>query len=109
MTDFYIFRHGDTVNTDKPQIIHKEDTHKLHILPKGAATLKKIGNFLKNVSVDENFCSPYLRCRQSADIVAQITDDEYRLDNRISELEGEEKFSDFKERVIDFLSEIERN
>lgn len=108
MTDFYIFRHGDTVNTGKGQIIHKEDTSKLAILPKGIGALKKIGDFLKDISLNENYSSPYLRCKQSAEIVCQITKSTYIEDARIREFDGGEKFSSLCKRVNNFLLEIKR-
>lgn len=112
MTDFYIFRHGDT--KDSGSLItrffgHMSDSHALPILPKSLPALEKIGKFLKDVPTDADFCSPYLRCIDSIGIVGSIAKKKYQPDERIRELEKNgEKFTDFKERVSDFLDEIDK-
>lgn len=112
MTDYYIFRHGDTSESGKLLIRffgHRGDSHPLPILPKGIPALEKIGQFLKNIPTDANFCSPYLRCMDSVKIISPITKKEYQVDERIRELEGNgEGFINFKKRVINFFNEIEK-
>jgi broad specificity phosphatase PhoE len=113
MTDFYIFRHGDTIESGNLLIKilgRKRDSHELPILPKGLPALKKIGVYLKNISTDANFCSPYLRCMESAKIVSDITKNKYIPDERICEFDNNgEKFTSFNKRVGDFLNEIDNN
>lgn len=107
--NFYIFRHGDTVLSKHPLnkfFGHQEDTHDLPILPDGRQALEGIGRFLKNVPTGANFCSPYLRCRESAKIAGRASNRKFRVDSRIGELEGKEKFPDFKRRVENFLTEM---
>jgi len=112
--DLYIFRHGDTVDTDesKLKIIirglgRKNDTRSLQVLPKGIPALEKIGSYLTNIKTDSNFCSPYLRCVNSSDIVGKIAIKKYLPDERIRELEiNGEKFSSFYSRVKSFLDEL---
>ncbi|MGA3291548.1 MAG: histidine phosphatase family protein [Candidatus Microgenomates bacterium] len=110
MTDFYIFRHGDTVETDNLLIKifgRKRDSHGLSILPKGLPALKRIGKYLKNIPIDANFCSPYLRCIESIKIVGNSANKKYQFDERIRELEnGNEKLIDFHKRIDNFLDEI---
>jgi broad specificity phosphatase PhoE len=111
MTDFYIFRHGDTKDSGSflnTIFDYKGDSRMLPILPKGVPALEKIGEFLKNIPTDANFCSPYLRCMDSAEIVGGIANKKYQSDERIRELEKNgEKFTSFKKRVINFLNEID--
>jgi len=113
MTDFYIFRHGDTMETKSSGIFAKFIRQKgggspsLPILPKGVPALEKIGKFLKDIPIDAGFTSPYLRCAESAKIVEAVSNKKYVLDERIRELQGGRKnFSDFRERIIEFLDEI---
>lgn len=112
MTDFYIFRHGDTKRTGN--ILLKffgsiKDSSSLEILPKATPALTKIGEFLKNIPTDENYRSPYLRCDQSAQIVTRYSDKKFKIDDRIREFEGNgEEFADFYKRVYSFLEDIQR-
>lgn len=112
MTEFYIFRHGDTKDSGSllAKIFgHRGDSHIFPILSEGMPALEKIGRFLKNISTDADFCSPYLRCVDSAGIVGSVANKKYRPDERIRELEKNgEKFTGFKKRVSDFINEIEK-
>ncbi|MGA2910577.1 MAG: histidine phosphatase family protein [Candidatus Microgenomates bacterium] len=111
MTDYYIFRHGDTKDSGSlfVRIIgHLENTFTLPILSKGIPALEKIGNFLKDVPTDANFCSPYLRCVDSAKIVGTVAKKRFQSDERIAELEDGEPFSSFYTRVNNFLNEIDK-
>jgi broad specificity phosphatase PhoE len=110
MTDFYIFRHGDTIETEDflTRIFgHKHDSHNITILPKATTALKRVGTFLKNVCIEANFCSPYIRCLESVQIVGNVANIKYKLDERLRELEKKgETFSEFRDRVRSFLDEI---
>ena len=108
MTTFYILRHGDTVNSKNvfDKLTLKKDTHSLPILPESFSALEKIGKYLKDVPTDANFCSPYLRCRESAQIVEKFSGNKFVTDPRIEELEGHINFSDFQKRITSFLTEI---
>jgi broad specificity phosphatase PhoE len=112
MTDLYIFRHGDTVESGSllAKIFgYHGDTHTMPILPKAVPALEKIGKYLKNIQTDVNFCSPYLRCLDSAKIVGSITGKIFKPNEGIREFrENGEKFSSFKARVSDFLDEIDK-
>jgi broad specificity phosphatase PhoE len=112
VTDYYIFRHGDTIETGNILVRffgHSGDSHPLPILPKGIPALEKIGQYLKNIPTDANFCSPYLRCMDSAKIVGKISGKDYKADERIRELEKNgEKFSHFTGRIKNFIGEIEK-
>lgn len=108
--NIYIFRHGDTVVSKNPLsiVIHHTDTHSLPILPDGKEALKKEGEFLKKIKTDANFCSPYLRCRESSKIVEKASGKHFKIDNRLSEFEGRQSFNSFRKRVKEFLDECEK-
>lgn len=111
MTAFYIFRHGDTIETDNPLVGffgHKEsDSRSINILPKATPALARIGEYLKNIPTDANFSSPYPRCLDSAKIVESVSAKKFVADERIRELEKNgENFNEFTSRIKDFLKEI---
>jgi broad specificity phosphatase PhoE len=111
MTDYYVFRHGDTRDSGNllTRIIgHMSDSHGLPILPKGIPALEKIGGYLKNIPTDANFCSPYLRCTDSAKIAGTIAKKIFVPDERLKEMEHGESFSSLLTRVKDFLNEIDK-
>jgi broad specificity phosphatase PhoE len=111
MTNFFIFRHGDTKDSGNllTRIIgHMSDSHDLSILPKGIPALEKIGGYLKNIPTDANFCSPYLRCMDSAKIVGTLAKKKYIPDERLQEMEKGETFSSLFNRVKDFLDNVNK-
>lgn len=111
MTDYYIFRHGDTIETDSPLIRffgHKSDSRYIDIEPRATNALERIGKYLKNIPTDINFTSPYPRCVNSALIVSKITNSVFKLDDRLTEIEKNgEKISDFEKRVRSFVEEVD--
>jgi len=115
MTDYYIFRHGDTTDTEKSKLAviirmipGYTDSSALKILPKSFPVLTKIGEFLKKIPTDANFSSPYPRCVDSAKIVGEVANKKYKIDQRIRELEHNgEPFSSFYERVKFFLDDVD--
>lgn len=115
MTTFYIFRHGNTKNTEGVNSLVKRfvsvggGSRDLPILPKSRYALEKIGEYLKNIPTDANFTSPYLRCRQSSEIVEEKTGKKFIVDERIRELRDDLKGAlKFEKRVKEFLDEIEK-
>lgn len=112
MTDFYIFRHGNTVRTDNIFLKffgHTSDSSKLEILPKAKYALEKIGGFLKDVKTDINFSSPYLRCLQSVEIVTKVSGKKFRIDERLHEFERDgETTKSLEERVRSFLEDVKK-
>jgi broad specificity phosphatase PhoE len=110
MTDLYILRHGDT--TESGNLFfrlfgHKGSSFNLPILPKGLPPLQKIGEYLKSVPTEANFCSPYIRCVDSAKVVGKIADKKFDNESRISEFERNgEGFGYFYKRVKNFFDDI---
>jgi broad specificity phosphatase PhoE len=111
MTDFYVFRHGDTKDSGNllTRIIgHMSDSHSLPILPKGIPALERIGSYLKNIPTDANFCSPYIRCMDSAKIAGTLAGKVYSPDERLREMERKESFSSLFNRIKDFLNDLDK-
>lgn len=107
----YIFRHGDTKDSGNllaRLIDHMNDSHALPILSKGIPALERIGNYLKDIPTDADFCSPYLRCTDSAKIVGTLAKKKYLPDERLQEMENGETFSSLFRRVKDFLDEVDK-
>ena len=112
MTDYYIFRHGDTTQSSKRLIgiFRNSNSFDLPVLPKGIPALEKIGKYLKDVPTQKNFVSPFIRCIDSAKIVSRISGKKFIIDDRIRELENNgEKFTNFRSRVGDFITDLEKN
>lgn len=114
MTTFYIFRHGNTKNTEGVSSFIKHlsldggGPRDLPILPKGKDALEKIGKYLKDIPTESNYTSPYLRCKESSKIVSDVSGKTFEEDERIRELTRSIKgFVGFKGRVKNFLKEIE--
>jgi len=106
MTKYYIFRHGQTLNS-KFHLPYPKNNKSVEILPEGIPSLEKLAKYLKNIKSDHNFSSEYLRCQQSTAIVTKISGLKFKKDKRLNEKSGE-NFSDFKRRVKDFLDEVEK-
>lgn len=103
--DIYIFRHGDTANSINfwKKFFKQKNTFIMSILPESHNSLKKIGKYLKKIETDANFTSPFPRCKESAEIVSEISKKIFRIDPRISELEGNTDFKKFRHDVKSFL------
>lgn len=106
MKTFYIFRHGETFAT-KLKSFYWHRIYSAPILDEGKPALVRLGNFLKDKPSDVNFCSPFLRCRQTAEIVSKITGKEFKVDRRIREYEYFELPYFLKRRILNFLKEME--
>jgi broad specificity phosphatase PhoE len=113
MTTYYIFRHGNTKNTEGIGSLKHLTTNgggpvNLPILPKSKYALENIGKYLVKIPTDANFTSPYLRCQESSKIVSNVSEKKFIVDGRIRELTRSiSGFAGFKSRVKEFLEEIE--
>jgi broad specificity phosphatase PhoE len=109
--DIYIFRHGDTSNSKNffKRFYKQKNTLKLPILPEGRIALKKMGNYLKNIHTDANFTSPFLRCRESSQIISQVAGKKFVPDARIAEFEGDVSFKELTEKVNSFLDDMHKH
>lgn len=107
MTKYYIFRHGQTLNS-KYHLPYPKDNRQIKILKDSIPALKEMAEYLKNISPDLSVSSEYLRCRQTTKIITKITGIKFKKDHRLNEL-GEETFLEFTSRIKNFLEEMKKN
>jgi len=105
MASFYIFRHGETHAT-WTKTPYGEAVVSAEIIVEGIPAIKNTANYLKQVPSSFNASSELLRCRQTVEIVSEATGKIFVFDRRLNELINE-SFDVFKNRVMDFLKEIE--
>lgn len=108
MKTYYIFRHGETFATK----MKRWYWHKLYsapILDEGKPVITKLAEYLKNIPSEYNVSSPFLRCRQTTEIVTNVTGKKFEIDRRIREYEFFELPYFLKRRVINFLIEMENS
>ena len=70
--------------------------------------IKKIGTWLQTKPLDLIMTSEYLRCRETAEIITEIINKEYTLDNRLNSIFFETPWQ-VKKRVVRFLEDRERS
>lgn len=75
------------------------------ILPESIPSIEKTAEYVKKIPTDYNVSSEFLRCRQTVQIVSAMTKKQFVFDKRINEF-NEETFSNFKERLQNFLDEL---
>lgn len=110
---FYIFRHGETFVTKRGKTGYGLGTFaygfqvfSAPILAEGKPALYKMGLFMKDKKTDANFSSPLLRCKQTSDIVTEMSGKVFVPDKRLREffLEG---FGSLVSRLQSLLKEID--
>jgi len=103
---FYIFRHAETYFS-KFDISYGEQTESAEILPEGISAIKKMAEFLAKIKTDANFSSPYRRCRQTVEIVKEISKKEFLFDDRLRDwYKGKEEVEIMISRIKDFFEEL---
>lgn len=108
---YYIFRHGETYFS-KRDIPYGDKVETAEILPEFIPTVEKLAEYLKDKIGTANYSSPFLRCRQTTEIVTRITGKEFITDQRIGEellTHGRETYEEMVSRFSDFVSEMEIN
>ncbi len=105
MKTYYIFRHGETFAT-KLKKWYGYRLYSAPILEEGKPSIIRLASYLKDIPSNYNVSSPFLRCRQTSEIVTQITGKNFTFDKRIREY-GIELPIFFKRRVLNFLKEME--
>jgi len=106
MTKYYIFRHGQTLNS-KYHLPYQKNNRLVKILPDSIPSLERMAKYLKNISSDKNVSSEYLRCQQTTKIITKIMGVKFKKDSRLNEFGGE-TFLDFTNRIKNFLEEVEK-
>jgi broad specificity phosphatase PhoE len=107
--DYYIFRHGytkeilDNIDYDKERVISAE------IIPEKSYAIEKLGSYLKNIPTDFNVSSPFLRCKQTAEIVTEASGKQFTFDDRLGEFVFQfgEEFSQMSARIKNFVEDIQ--
>jgi isoleucyl-tRNA synthetase len=85
---YFIMRHGEAENNAKN--IYSSDPNINHLTEKGKKEVLKTAKELKNKKITKIFCSPFLRTRETAEIVAEqinFPKDRIIYENKIREFE----------------------
>lgn len=132
---YFLLRHGESLSNVKEVISSWPEQGHFPLTSKGESDIRKAAQELKSKDIDFIFSSDLLRTKQTAEIVSKETGVEVKYDKRLREYsvgelngkpltewrkvfkEGDSKFKvappggetyqDVKERVADFLCEIE--
>jgi len=100
---FLILRHGlATHNVDG----YGEKILTATVLPEGIPPIKRMGAYLKTQKTDIHIVSEFIRCQKTAKIITGITGEKFTTDKRVNEF-YEETFTNFKQRIIQFLDDIQ--
>ncbi len=102
---WYIFRHGETSATINKRWYWHE-FYSATILEEGKPSIIKLAENLKQVKTDFNVSSPFIRCRQTAELVTEITGKKFAFDSRIKEYGFEIPWA-FKKRLLRFIKDLE--
>ncbi len=101
-TTWYIFRHAlATYNKNG----YGDEIFSAQILPEARASIQAMAHYLRDIKPSANYSSEYLRCRQTAEIVSNVTRKKFVFDERINEFH-DEPFEAFYERVHDWYAEV---
>lgn len=106
-----IFRHGLTYYS-KFGIPYGANQKTAEVLDEGYPPIERLGKYLGETSHNKEeikfYSSPYLRCRQTSEVVCKKTSVTPIYDNRLGEFEeGREGIQEFKERIADFTKSVE--
>ncbi len=97
MNCILFIRHGESESNVKHVISHDPEIYPL--TEKGVEQSKLVGNGLKNLNLDAIYSSPILRCRQTAQIIAEYVKCPLVYDERIRE----RFFGNFNNRRVEPL------
>jgi probable phosphoglycerate mutase len=97
MNYILFIRHGESESNVRHVISHDPETFPL--TEKGVEQSKLVGNGLKSLNLDAIYSSPILRCRQTAQIIAENVKCPLVYDERITE----RYFGNFNNRKIELL------
>ena len=95
---YYVMRHGEAENNAKN--VYSSDRNKNHLTEVGRGQVLQTAELLKKKNITKIYCSPFLRTRETAELVAETIGypkEKIIFDDRIRELE----FGDFSERPVD--------
>ena len=134
---YYLMRHGISERDEKNDIIinSEKNSDGYHLTTEGKMIVENaVGNFARGENVDAIYCSPFLRTRETAEIAGKMLHREAKIDNRLTEIrhgfacegkkhsacpfkdvkknfefkeDGGESWNDVRQRIMDFMQEIE--
>src|SRR4030066_2181504 len=104
--DLYIFRHGETYFS-KFDIPYGEMIESAEILPEAVPVIEKLAKHFQNVKTDANFSSPFVRCRQTVEIVEKISGKKFIYENELKDWHlGKETLDNMILRIKNFYEEL---
>lgn len=108
MSNFYIFRHGETFVSKNKLDSYGDAELTTGILPEAVPIIKKLGLYLKNIETDINVTSPLKRCIETTKIITQVTGKTFKIDERITEYKNDGGDIDSMEvRIRNFINDFD--
>lgn len=107
---YYLFRHGETFVTKSQgrHFLYGLRHFSAQLLPDGLPVIKDLGIYLHDKSIDYAVTSEYLRCRDTAAIVAKYTKKDFIGDKRLNSFFLETPWH-FRKRLQKFLTAMENS
>jgi len=134
---YILMRHGETRYQENkiPMIYTEEENLGISLTEKSKKKLEKVAKELKEKNIDVIYSSPYVRTKQTAEIIAKEICKDIIFDKRLIDIklgalhgksvlgyyetyikhksfsnkhEGGESWGDVQKRVIDFIEEIDK-
>lgn len=102
---YYIFRHAETFPSKNAGGMYDGDNYHTPILYGGKDVTIKLANYLKDIPSDFNVSSPFERCRETVEIITEITGKKFVFDDRVGEY-FQISYPDFRARIENFLKEV---
>lgn len=99
---WHIFRHGLATHS---RTGYGDRILTAEVLPEGIPPIRTIGKYLATVPYDFGARSELIRCRQTADIVTELTGRPFTVDTRLNE-QIDESFEAVRDRVRAFVDEM---
>ncbi len=97
---YFVMRHGEAESNAK-NILDLDGDPNNHLTQKGREETKQV-----NIdNIDAVFCSPFLRARETAAILNK----NFILDERLREIGSKESIGEVRQRMFDFMFDIEKN
>lgn len=98
---WYIFRHGLAT---KSKMGYGDRIYTAEVLPEGIPPIERMGTYMTTLPYSAGFRSEFLRCQQTAGIVAAATGRAFTPDARLNEHVGE-PFEEMQARIGGFIAE----
>jgi broad specificity phosphatase PhoE len=104
--DFYIFRHGETYFS-KLDIPYGDMIESAEILPEALPVIEKLAKYFQNIDTDTNFASPFVRCRQTVEIIEKIAGKKFVYEDKLKDWNlGKESLEKMILRIKDFYEKL---